>query len=181
MKEQKYRDIHLYKQLHKESAGYGAFCHSYITLIKKYIQDTNSSNILDFGCGKGNLKRALSSHGIVIDEYDPAISGKDVLPSKEYDLVITTDVLEHLHPDEIDIIKDEFENLNPKHMMHIISTRTAVQILPDGTNAHKTVQPGDWWLNSLDSKGYTSRVDVNPSYIRVGEISIVFMTRNNVA
>ena len=41
--------------------------------------------------------------------------------------------------------------LCPKHMYHVICHRLAYATLPDGSNAHKTVQPPDWWYDKIVS------------------------------
>ena len=40
-------------------------------------------------------------------------------------------------------------SLSPKYMIHIISTRPAKKVLPDGTNAHKTIKNKNWWKEKI--------------------------------
>jgi 2-polyprenyl-3-methyl-5-hydroxy-6-metoxy-1,4-benzoquinol methylase len=143
-----YKDIELYKELHKSNPKYGATGFNYCQLINSYIEyySGDIKNILDFGCGKGTLKNCLQ---FPIDEYDPAIEGKEHIPQAQYDLIITTDVLEHLYENEIEAVCKEFISLKPKRMLHFISTVEAKTILPDNTNAHKTIQNGEWWKNTI--------------------------------
>lgn len=64
--------------------------------------------VLDFGAGKGSMGKLIASHGIEVDwtNYDPGMPEYSVLPDKQFDLVTTTDVLEHVEPDRIkDVIK----------------------------------------------------------------------------
>lgn len=139
-----YKDIELYKTLHQQDNSYGSTGYNYCHLVNFYLEHYKDKikNVLDFGCGKGTLKKCLSFD---IDEYDPAISDKQHIPKNEYDAIITTDVLEHLYEDEIPLICKEFMALKPKYMLHFISTVPAKTILPDNTNAHKTIQNGEWW------------------------------------
>lgn len=142
-----YRDIDLYKQLHQNNKNYGNTGKYYCSFINQYlIHHPTIKNILDFGCGKSTLGQCLDFN---IDEYDPAIAGKEQIPKSKYDLIITTDVLEHLYEDEISLICQEFLNLKPYKMLHFICTIKAKQILPDGTNAHKTIQNGEWWKTNI--------------------------------
>ena len=48
-------------------------------------------------------------------------------------------------------------------MIHVISTRPASKILPDGTNAHKTIKNQNWWQNKIfeSTKYKTSIIDSN--------------------
>jgi hypothetical protein len=142
-----YRDIDLYKELHKTNKNYGNTGKYYCSFINEYlVHYPNIKNVLDFGCGKSTLSQCLDFH---IDEYDPAISGKEQISKSKYDLIITTDVLEHLYEDEIPLICQEFLSLQPYKMLHFICTIKAKQILPDGSNAHKTIQNGEWWKTHI--------------------------------
>lgn len=171
----KYKDLRLYKDLHLKSPIYGTSGSAYADAVFKYIKKTNSKSILDFGCGKGHLSLNLKKLGFDIDEYDPAIEGKNKIKKKQYDLIITTDVLEHLHEDEVEYIIKDFIKLKPKHMFHAISTRPAAQILSDGTNAHKTIKSGSWWADVF--KKYTEHnvdLHVNPPFIKHSDIALIY-------
>lgn len=148
-----YKDIELYKTKHLTDESYGNTGYLYADTINDYLSHYKDiKTVLDFGCGKGTLKKALLSNNCEIDEYDPAIKGKEKIPKKVYDLIITTDVLEHLHNDELSWACQEFLDMSPKYMLHFISTVPAVQLLPDGTNAHKTIHNADWWHKTVMEK-----------------------------
>jgi 2-polyprenyl-3-methyl-5-hydroxy-6-metoxy-1,4-benzoquinol methylase len=144
-----YKDIEQYQLLHKQQTNYGASGHSYTDLIINFIKRTRPKTILDFGCGKETLKSTLSQHGIHIDGYDPAISGKESPPLTKYDLIITTDVLEHIHEEELDRLFSDMLSFDPVCMYHVICNRAAYSVLPDGTNAHKTIKDNLWWSDKL--------------------------------
>jgi hypothetical protein len=57
--------------------------------------------------------------------------------------------LEHVPENELPTCWEIFKLLKPKTMFLVICTRKAGQILPNGTNAHKTVKPVDWWKDVL--------------------------------
>lgn len=176
----KYKDTQLYKDLHKQDMSYGATGSRYVPRILEHIQQYKPKNILDFGCGKGQLKIGLAKHNINIDEYDPAISGKNQIPKNQYDLIITTDVLEHLYEEEISSICEEFVALQPKTMFHVICTRPAGNLLPDGTNAHKTVKKIQWWTDKIEQYTKQYKADiilVNPIDIKQSETSIVIFVK----
>ena len=147
----KTRDLELYKQLHMEDNHYGSTPGHHFDKINNFINIRQPKSILDFGCGKGNLAKViLQSHpNIVVHSYDPAIKGRESIPMTNYDMVITTDVLEHLYEDEVSGILEEILELNPDSMYHIICHRLAHARLPDGTNAHKTIQSPEWWADHL--------------------------------
>lgn len=102
--------------------------------------------VLDYGCGRGSLAEALKPHRC--QQYDAGIKGKDVLP-KPTDIVVCTDVLEHVEPDKLDAVLSHIERLARDAALIVISTRPANAILPDGRNAHLIVETPDWWLERL--------------------------------
>ena len=145
----KYRDLNLYSELHISKPRYGASGRTHTDKVYDVIQKFKPNSILDFGCGKGTLKRELELKGVVVDNYDPAIPEWSTIPQSSYEMVVTTDVLEHLYPDEISLVFEEIYKLSPSVVYNIICTRIAKQILPDGSNAHKTVEDKDWWDNKI--------------------------------
>jgi len=172
----KYADIELYKKLHKKKSEYGNTGSRYTKRIIDHIQQYKPESVLDFGCGKGSLAAELSKLGLRVDEYDPAIEGKEQIQQKHYDMIITTDVLEHLYEDEIQIICSDFLSLSPLTMFHVICNRPATHLLPDGSNAHKTVKPIEWWDDKLKNyTGFKTEVIKNPKDINQSQTSIILM------
>jgi 2-polyprenyl-3-methyl-5-hydroxy-6-metoxy-1,4-benzoquinol methylase len=75
----------------------------YVEMFKNLIDDFVKPNIndidsaLDFGCGEGEvLPILLEQNGIACDRYDLFYFPKKVYENKKYDLIISTEVLEHL-------------------------------------------------------------------------------------
>lgn len=136
------------KQLVRKHAGmaWGKHGHSHAPEIKEFADAIGASSVLDYGCGRATLKAAVP--GLKVLEYDPGIPGKDGLP-KPADLVVATDVLEHIEPDRLDTVLTHIFNLAGKGVYLVIATRPAREILPDGRNAHLIVEGGDWWLERL--------------------------------
>jgi 2-polyprenyl-3-methyl-5-hydroxy-6-metoxy-1,4-benzoquinol methylase len=111
------------------------------------VRSTGSRSILDYGCGKGNL--AVAMPDLAIREYDPAIAGKDGEPEPA-DLVICTDVLEHIEPNYLDDVLDHIRSVTAKFAFLNIATRPAVKTLPDGRNTHLIIRPQDWWRSRIE-------------------------------
>ena len=80
--------------------------------------------------------------------YDPAIPEFAEMPVDKVDLVICTDVMEHIPEDDVDALFATIRSLS-KHAFFNISVREAKEILPNGENAHCTVQPPPWWRQRL--------------------------------
>tara|TARA_S200002703_G_scaffold107486_1_gene93376 strand:+ start:2423 stop:2824 length:402 start_codon:yes stop_codon:yes gene_type:complete len=107
-----------------------------------------SSDVLDYGCGKGTLGAAL---GREIKEYDPAIPGKDERPVAA-DIVACTDVLEHIEPDCIDDVLDDLARVTKSVLFVTVCVVPAKKKLADGRNAHILLKPFDWWAGKLTER-----------------------------
>lgn len=68
-------------------------------LIKEFVEPMRCKigNALDFGCGEGEvLPILLDSVGINCDRYDLFYHPKKVYENRKYDLIVSTEVFEHL-------------------------------------------------------------------------------------
>lgn len=102
-------------------------------------------SILDYGCGKRTLEQAL---GYAINNYDPGIPECAERP-KPADLLVSTDVLEHIEPELLDNVLDDMRVLSKRLVFLTVATFPAVRHLPDGRNAHLIIRPYTWWLPQL--------------------------------
>lgn len=146
----------LNKELHAKGA-YGAGGFRWADMVLGLRSETESTSVLDYGCGQGNLGKALGSPDW-FREYDPAIEGKDIEP-KPADLVICTDVLEHIEPDMLDNVLKHIANLSLRAVFLVISIVPAQKKLPDGRNAHLSVHSADWWRERLEKLFIVSHWD----------------------
>lgn len=137
----------LQRSFHEGAPHYGTSGGFYEDSIRQVIEDFNIKSVLDYGCGKGRLKAAL---GDIVREYDPAIPGKDAPPERA-DLVVCTDVLEHIEPERLDSVLEHIRQLGA-FAYFVIATRPADKNLPDGRNAHLIVKDADWWKETLSSR-----------------------------
>jgi hypothetical protein len=122
--------------------------------LDEFIKEISPSSIIDFGCGKGKLIETLSEKypSIVVKGYDPANPDYDI-PLSKSDLIISTDVLEHIEYEHIDATLKEIQ-ANSRYIYHLISCAPAKLILPDGRNAHLIQESPHWWRNKFESLGY---------------------------
>jgi len=106
--------------------------------------------IVDYGSGKGKLKRALDELklGLEIQNYDPCVPGDDTLPSQA-DLVVCFDVLEHVEPDLLENVLAHIRDLARKCVMLSISNIPSSRTLGDGRNAHLIIEDDPWWQARL--------------------------------
>jgi len=119
-------------------------------IVLEQIKRFNSNTVLDYGCGKGKLGELLQGHNFKLSEYDPAIPGKDKLPSPA-DFVIATDVLEHIEPEYLTSVLNHLKSLTLKAgLFNIVTKEATAQTMPDGSNPHKIIQSKEWWLEKVN-------------------------------
>lgn len=142
----------LNQNLHNSNINYGNNGYKIAEEIIKIYNYKNSINsILDYGSGKGSLKKELIKLGIPeykIQEYDPCILEKCKEPSKS-DLVICSDVMEHIEYEFLDNVLDHIFSLINKKVYFKIATRLSDKYLENGKNAHLIVEKPIWWQDKL--------------------------------
>jgi uncharacterized Rossmann fold enzyme len=138
-------------QLHRARPDYGVGGGRHAPVILKLIETLKKSSphglpsVLDYGCGKGGLARALP---FPIFEYDPAIPGKEMSP-RPADLVVCTDCLEHVEPDKIILVLDDLKRCVKQLGYFVIHTGPAQKSYANGQNTHLTQRGLDWWRKNL--------------------------------
>lgn len=143
----------LQRQFHVDRPDYGTSGQLYTAPVRAVAYQYRCKTVLDYGCGKSTLGTYVY-HDFDFREYDPAIPGKDS-PPEPADLVVCTDVLEHIEPDYLDDVIEELWLLKKKVCFVAVHTGPAIKVLPDGRNAHLIQRPLMWWLNQFDDVGFT--------------------------
>lgn len=145
-----------YRKLAKVADGnfLGLSVLNHVKSIRKLIEETDSRTMLDFGCGRGDAYRSphklykqLGLPWSAVTLYDPAFRPTSALPTGKYDLVICSDVLEHIPEDEVDEFVARLFGYAKKAVWASVCCRPAKKTFPDGRNLHVTVQPFAWWAN----------------------------------
>jgi uncharacterized Rossmann fold enzyme len=137
-------------QLHRENPAYGVGGAKHAETVLRLAESINARSVLDYGCGKGELGKALP---FGICEYDPAIPGKSDAP-RPADLVCCTDCLEHIEPEMLNDVLNDLRRCVLKIGFFTIHTGPASKTLPDGRNTHLSQHPRSWWEQKL-AKGFT--------------------------
>ena len=165
--------IEAYKHLHEDDSKFqGISLIPFAIDIYGILKYNNCKSILDYGCGKGypykDQFKYLDPKGKIpnfdkplhkwwgIDElflYDPAYPEHDKLPTKKYDMVICTDVLEHIPEEDLDWVIRELCSFSQSTMFINVSTLPAKKTFKTGKykgeNVHVTVHNHEWWLNKV--------------------------------
>lgn len=142
------------ERLHKNNNTFGKRGRRHvkdITLLKTIFE---AVTILDYGCGKGTFKEEFQifSSSIQVQNYDPAIQEFSERPS-EADIVLCSDVLEHIEQECLDEVLEDIKNLSIKISYLVIAIKPDyTKTLPDGRNPHLIVNGVDWWMNKLKEK-----------------------------
>ncbi len=124
--------------------------------LNSIINSNNPKSILDFGCGTGALITTLQQEYPQkrIEGYDPGNQKySNKFENEIFDLVISTDVLEHIEPEHLQVTL-EFLKSKSRRFYHLIALAPSRVFLPDGRNAHLILESKDWWKNQFINLGY---------------------------
>lgn len=135
----------LNEQLHSTNKAYGTSGHKWANAIKMLSEKLGTQDILDYGCGKSTLANNLPFD---IKQYDPAVEKHSKSP-EQADIVVCTDVLEHIEPDCLIAVLDHIASLAKKAVFLVIHGGAAQKTLADGRNAHLIQECEAWWLTML--------------------------------
>jgi hypothetical protein len=154
----------LNRKLHEDNLAYGVGGAKYATVVSALVAKLTAKkedgsvivpSVLDYGCGKGLLAKSLS---FPIWEYDPAIPEKSEAP-RPADIVICTDVLEHIPKSHIPYVLDDLRRCVKVTGYFVIHTGPASKTYANGENAHLTQEGIGWWTYKLNK--YFSIAQVN--------------------
>lgn len=135
-------------EMHDRIADYGVQGREHFFDVETIAKSLNTKDILDYGCGKGTLAMHFP---FTVKQYDPAIQKHSDLPEPA-DLVICTDVLEHIEPALIENVLDHLKELTKRVLYATICTEKAKKSLPDGRNAHLIIEDAKWWFSALEDR-----------------------------
>lgn len=134
-----YRDLNA--KLHASNLAYGVGGAKHAKTVETLMKDNELKSCLDYGAGKGLLAQSLP---FPIWEYDPAIPEKAESP-RPADLVVCTDVLEHIEPEKLTHVLVDLHRCTKKVGFFVISTVPSKKVLADGRNAHLIQEDKAWW------------------------------------
>jgi 2-polyprenyl-3-methyl-5-hydroxy-6-metoxy-1,4-benzoquinol methylase len=140
---EEYRSLN--SKLHQDRKDYGVQGKMYAPQIRQLAESLQTTDVLDYGCGKGTLAANLP---FPIHQYDPAVAEHDTEPMPA-DLVVCTDVLEHIEPECLADVLNDLKRVTRHVLFCTVATRPAKKKLADGRNAHLIIETIEWWLPRL--------------------------------
>ncbi len=169
------------KYLHSSPKGYGGRGDKWLDAVINLARKHHVISILDYGCGKGTLAAALRQKwiGADISEYDPAIAGKDNIEKyRQFDMVVCTDVLEHVEPQKLPIVIEHLYSLTKKVLFLVVATRPSNKFFTDGRNVHLIIEPPSWWKERIDHPLFSYEEPPKPPGDKVAREWIAVLVRN---
>lgn len=141
----------------------------------KHLDLKEGDRVLDYGCAKGFLVKALKILDVdafgcdvssyAIDQADPEIrhvcklmkSNKKIPFKHKFDWIISKDVLEHIEEKDVDIFLEKAHAATDR-MFHVIplANKQGRFVIPeyDSDGSHILKKDLKWWTRKFESKGW---------------------------
>lgn len=117
--------------------------------------------ILDYGCGSGSLKKYIEEEGITDRKwtlYDPGVEELKEPPTGKFDLVITTDVLEHVEEIMLNKVINNLRELTGRFLYSEIACYYSGIVFADGPypgeDLHINMKCPDVWQMRLQHRDF---------------------------
>jgi hypothetical protein len=165
------------RELHGRPKGYGGKGHKWAQAVADLVKAYGAWSVLDYGAGQGTLAvkvKELVPSAVRVTSYDPAVPEFRHWPCFA-DLVVSTDVLEHVEPERLNSVLKHIRGLARKAVFLVIATRPSNKTLTDGRNAHLILEQDEWWMERLLAAGFAVAPEkpVSPLLKRSRELVVV--------
>lgn len=163
---EEYRELNA--RLHRENLAYGVGGGKHAPVVEKLVGEMSKTlnrtpSVLDYGCGKGYLQKALP---FPIWEYDPVIPAKAATP-RPADIVVCTDVLEHIEPELLHGVLMDLKRVMNLVGYFVIHTGPSSKQLADGRNAHLLQRDRAFWEAKLGKYFKIGRIEEALPLLRI--------------
>jgi len=143
------------------------------------LMEIKPKSILDIGCGtntfctnvikKSSLNcicKGVDFAGLLANFKAPA--HKIPVPNKSFEWITAFDIMEHLLPEEVDEVFEEFYRIATNGWLFSIAYIKSKRTVFGGEQLHMTIRPKEWWVKKIKK------------YIEVKEFVGVFRKPSNV-
>jgi hypothetical protein len=144
-------------RLHAVDPKFGAEGYLWAYMVAGIARIEGCRTVLDYGCGKGTLARALEATDLLVGEYDPGVPGKDVQQDHPSDLVVCLDVMEHIEPECFEAVMADLKRLAGKLLFVVAVTKLSKRIMADGRDTHLSLHDNAWWAKQFTARGFRIR------------------------
>jgi 2-polyprenyl-3-methyl-5-hydroxy-6-metoxy-1,4-benzoquinol methylase len=137
-------------------SGQGKQMMQIVDWIQQY--KLKDKQILDYGCGKGGTMAWIRSlyPTCCVMGWDTGTDRYQQKPAHTFDAIYSIDVWEHIElqdiPQQIQALR-ELSRKKKSIWCHIIDLTPAKKLLPDGRNAHVTLQTAREWQETFEANG----------------------------
>lgn len=161
--------------LHEQCDVYGVSGVHYAEMVFGLIALHHPHTVIDFGCGKDTLRetvyalvqeryavrgkftkprdrnRRMTPSMPIWRSYDPSIPELSMLPETPADMMICTDVMEHVERECLSEVIGYLRDMTKKVIFCSIAMKPACRKLPDGRNTHRIIKKKDFWMEKFSS------------------------------
>ena len=151
-----------YDGIYSSTAEYNGYGHANHGKDYLPILITNKvSSLIDVGCGHNEFCIKLRKLGVNAIGVDFACKSADLIAdakslpfeNKRFDFLTAFDMLEHLQPDDVSIVLNEFRRVSHNFVFSICYRESFNKWR--GYTLHPTVKPESWWIEQIiNHNGY---------------------------
>ena len=135
--------------MHSKKPTYGVGGDFWAGAVWGFALSVGARTCLDYGAGKQTLEKSALKRHMQIVSFDPCVEKISERPNRKFDIVVCTDVLEHIEPECLADVFEDIDYYAKKGIFLAISTRESEKWLADGRNNHLIVKPYEWWLRTF--------------------------------
>jgi cyclopropane fatty-acyl-phospholipid synthase-like methyltransferase len=150
-------------------------------LVQDFLKNESPKSLIDFGCAHGAMIDRIKNdfpNILTVDGYDPGVKKYESFPNRQYDCLISNDVIEHIEPEYLDSTLIAMNKLFTKSAWLIIACYPAKKILLDGRNAHISLHTPDWWIKKIKETFTQSTIDITKiAEHKPGQLEVYFVLR----
>jgi hypothetical protein len=131
--------------------------------VADLVRETSAATILDYGAGKATAYQRIDGEpadsrlrahpawpGVTVTCFDPGYAPFAAPYEGKFDGVISTDVVEHIADEDVDWVLDEMFRAAGRFVYVVAACYPARKALPNGENAHVTLQGPEWWKLQME-------------------------------